>query len=87
MLIQFDVEDHPDVTCPYDYMKVSAGKDRKYGPLCGKTLPQNITSSANYMHLEFVSDDSGNYKGFRAFYDTHGNVDESALSCIVCSKR
>ncbi|XP_020624029.1 mannan-binding lectin serine protease 2-like [Orbicella faveolata] len=69
---QFDVEDHPDVTCPYDYMKVSAGKDKKYGPLCGKTLPQNITSSANYMHLEFVSDDSGNYKGFRAFYDTHG---------------
>ncbi|KAJ7394693.1 Mannan-binding lectin serine protease 1 [Desmophyllum pertusum] len=69
---QFDVEDHPDVTCPYDYMKVSAGKNRKYGPLCGKTLPKNITSSANYMHLEFVSDDSGNYKGFKAFYDTHG---------------
>lgn len=68
------------MTCPYDYMKVSAGKDKKYGPLCGKTLPQNITSSANYMHLEFVSDDSGNYKGFRAFYDTHGKYAVSSVS-------
>ena len=72
------------MTCPYDYMKVSAGKDKKYGPLCGKTLPQNITSSANYMHLEFVSDDSGNYKGFRAFYDTHGKC---AMSVVQARSR
>lgn len=72
LFIQFEIEDHPDVTCPYDYMKVSAGKNRKLGPLCGKTPPHNITSSGNYMHIEFVSDDSGNYKGFKAFYDTHG---------------
>ena len=45
---------------------------RKYGPYCGKKLPRNITSSGNYIHMEFVSDDSGNYRGFKAFYDTHG---------------
>ena len=45
---------------------------RKYGPYCGKKLPRNITSSGNYIHIEFVSDDSGNYRGFKAFYDTHG---------------
>lgn len=69
---QFEVEDHPDVVCPYDYMRVSAGINRKYGPFCGKTLPKNITSSANYMYLEFVSDGTENHKGFKAIYDTHG---------------
>ena len=70
---QFDVEDHPDVLCPYDYVRVSDGRKREITPLCGKTLPQNITSSGNYLHIEFVTDGSGNYKGFSAFYDTHGN--------------
>lgn len=70
---QFDVEDHPDVLCPYDYVRVSDGRKREIKPLCGKTLPRNITSSGNYMHIEFVTDGSGNYKGFSAFYDTHGN--------------
>lgn len=69
---QFEVEDHPDVICPYDYLRVSAGINRKYGPFCGKSLPQNITSSDNYMYLEFVSDGTENYKGFKAIYDTHG---------------
>lgn len=68
------MEDHPDVICPYDYLRVSAGINRKYGPFCGKSLPQNITSSDNYMYLEFVSDGTENYKGFKAIYDTHGNV-------------
>lgn len=70
--IQFEVEDHPDVICPYDYMRVSAGINRKYGPFCGKSLPKNFTSSDNYMYLEFVSDGTENYKGFKAIYDTHG---------------
>lgn len=70
---KFDVEDHPDVLCPYDYVRVSDGRKREITPLCGKTLPQNITSSGNYLHIEFVTDGSGNYKGFSAFYDTHGN--------------
>lgn len=70
--LEFDVEDHPDVLCPYDYVRVSDGRKREITPLCGKTLPQNITSSGNYLHIEFVTDGSGNYKGFSAFYDTHG---------------
>lgn len=70
--LEFDIEEHPDVVCPYDYLKINAGQKRKYGPYCGKKLPRNITSSGNYIHMEFVSDDSGNYRGFKAFYDTHG---------------
>ncbi|XP_032226040.1 mannan-binding lectin serine protease 1 isoform X1 [Nematostella vectensis] len=69
---EFDIESHPDVPCPYDYIKVSAGIGRRYGPLCGQTPPRNITSTGNFMHIEFVSDPSGSNKGFRAYYETHG---------------
>ncbi|KAK3754222.1 hypothetical protein QZH41_013126 [Actinostola sp. cb2023] len=75
---KFNIEDHPEVACPYDYLKVSAGIGRRHGPLCGKSLPQNITSSGNYMHLQFVSDATGAYPGFKAFYETHG---------IICPKQ
>ena len=66
------MEDHPQVLCPYDHLLVTADKNKDPTPLCGNTLPHNITSAGNSMHIEFVTDDSGNYKGFKAFYDTHG---------------
>ncbi|XP_068699575.1 mannan-binding lectin serine protease 2-like [Montipora foliosa] len=70
--LEFEVEDHPQVLCPYDHLLVTADKNKDPTPLCGKTRPHNITSAGNSMHIEFVTDDSGNYKGFKAFYDTHG---------------
>ncbi|CAK6979956.1 mannan-binding lectin serine protease 1 isoform X2 [Scomber scombrus] len=34
----FDVEDHPDVSCPYDYVKIKAGSS-EFGPFCGSQCP------------------------------------------------
>ena len=73
-IFQFDIEGHPQVPCPYDYMNIRAGFRNQYGPLCGQKFPPNITSTANYMHIEFVSDASGSYKGFKAHYETHGKL-------------
>lgn len=61
-----DIEEHDDVKCPYDYVKINNGHDlEKY---CGKSVPGKIISRANMMHVFFVSDDSVGHTGFRATY-------------------
>ncbi|XP_066297658.1 mannan-binding lectin serine protease 1-like isoform X1 [Branchiostoma lanceolatum] len=77
----FDIEQHPEVSCPYDNLKIQAG-DEKYGPYCGKTVPPTITSTDHKMHVFFHSDDSGENKGFRATYFTTARPCE-ALSAPV----
>uniref|UniRef100_A0A3B5A7I5 Mannan-binding lectin serine peptidase 1 n=1 Tax=Stegastes partitus TaxID=144197 RepID=A0A3B5A7I5_9TELE len=42
----FDVEDHPDVSCPYDYVKVEAGSS-EFGPFCGDRSPGTIQTDSN----------------------------------------
>ena len=68
--ITFEVETHPDVICPYDYLSISAGGNS--WRMCGKSLPKNITSKSNSMNIRFVTDGSNNMQGFLARFHTEG---------------
>ncbi|XP_008303762.1 mannan-binding lectin serine protease 1 [Stegastes partitus] len=48
----FDVEDHPDVSCPYDYVKVEAGSS-EFGPFCGDRSPGTIQTDSNTVSIRF----------------------------------
>ncbi|XP_015217031.2 mannan-binding lectin serine protease 1 isoform X2 [Lepisosteus oculatus] len=68
----FDIEDHPEVTCPYDYLKIKAGK-REFGPLCGDRSPGRIETGSNSVQILFHSDNSGENIGWRLSYAAVGN--------------
>ncbi|XP_070561158.1 mannan-binding lectin serine protease 1-like [Ptychodera flava] len=71
----FDVEIHPDVVCPYDFVKILSG-NQVYGPFCGESeennLPAVIRSTGNTMKVMFHSDASEEFRGFRAMYHATG---------------
>ncbi|XP_037075328.1 neuropilin and tolloid-like protein 2 [Pollicipes pollicipes] len=70
----FDVEYSPN--CMNDFLMVRDGKE-PYSPelvrLCGHKFPAVISSSGNYLWLRFKSDDTIQYRGFRAVYTFHKN--------------
>lgn len=72
LIFQFQVETHPNVNCPYDYVSVLAGDISTR--LCGQTPPKNITSPSNLMTIRFVTDGSNNMEGFLARFYTEGKL-------------
>ncbi|KAM9008543.1 LOW QUALITY PROTEIN: mannan-binding lectin serine protease 1-like [Ara ararauna] len=68
----FDVEDHPEVTCPYDYIKIKAG-NREFGPFCGEKSPGSIETQTNSVQILFHSDNSGENRGWKLSYTAIGN--------------
>ncbi|XP_041126272.1 mannan-binding lectin serine protease 1-like isoform X3 [Polyodon spathula] len=68
----FDIEDHPEVTCPYDYLKIKAGR-KEFGPLCGERSPGRIETGSNSVQILFHSDNSGESRGWKLFYTAVGN--------------
>ncbi|XP_036393050.1 mannan-binding lectin serine protease 1 isoform X2 [Megalops cyprinoides] len=68
----FDIEDHPEVTCPYDYIKIQAG-EREFGPLCGDRSPGRIHTGSNSIQILFHSDNSGENIGWRLSYTAVGS--------------
>lgn len=69
----FDVEDHPDVSCPYDYVKITAG-GRHFGPFCGDRSPGEIQTESNTVTVVFRSDNSGENLGWRITYTSIGST-------------
>ncbi|MEQ2166029.1 hypothetical protein GOODEAATRI_023335 [Goodea atripinnis] len=69
---RFDVEDHPDITCPYDHVKIQAG-NKEFGPFCGDRSPGFIQTNSNVVSIQFHSDDSGENLGWRLSYTTKGS--------------
>ncbi|XP_030041483.1 mannan-binding lectin serine protease 2 isoform X3 [Microcaecilia unicolor] len=67
----FNVEDHPDVLCPYDILKIQTSR-KKYGPFCGKTLPPKIETGSNKVFISFTTDISGAHTGWKIQYTTTG---------------
>uniref|UniRef100_UPI0037E7B9EA mannan-binding lectin serine protease 1 isoform X3 n=1 Tax=Semicossyphus pulcher TaxID=241346 RepID=UPI0037E7B9EA len=69
---RFDVEDHPDVSCPYDHIKIIAGS-REFGPYCGDQSPGDIQTDSNIATIIFHSDNSGENLGWRITYTSTGS--------------
>ncbi|CAL1587819.1 unnamed protein product [Knipowitschia caucasica] len=65
----FDVEDHPEAKCPYDYVKVVSGS-QVFGPFCGSVAPGPIQTESSSVTVKFHSDDSGENKGWSLKYST-----------------
>ncbi|MCJ8739768.1 hypothetical protein PDJAM_G00050990 [Pangasius djambal] len=68
----FDIEDHPDVTCPYDYIKIQAG-DKVFGAFCGGRSPGRIQTGSNIVSILFHSDNSGENLGWKLTYTSTGS--------------
>ncbi|XP_034021443.1 mannan-binding lectin serine protease 1, partial [Thalassophryne amazonica] len=68
----FDVEDHPDVHCPYDHLKISAA-NTDWGPFCGCQPPDLIQIESNTATIHFHSDNSGENRGWRLTYTATGS--------------
>ncbi|XP_069331313.1 mannan-binding lectin serine protease 1 isoform X3 [Eulemur rufifrons] len=68
----FDIEDHPEVPCPYDYIKIKAGPN-VLGPFCGEKAPEPINTQSHRVQIMFRSDNSGENRGWRLFYRATGN--------------
>ncbi|XP_051778188.1 mannan-binding lectin serine protease 1 isoform X1 [Erpetoichthys calabaricus] len=67
----FDIEDHPEVTCPYDYLKIKAGQ-KEFGPFCGDQSPGKIETGSNRVQILFHSDNSGDNGGWKLTYSAVG---------------
>uniref|UniRef100_H3A3I8 complement subcomponent C1r n=1 Tax=Latimeria chalumnae TaxID=7897 RepID=H3A3I8_LATCH len=63
----FEIDDHPNVKCPYDYIQVSYGKTTT-GRLCGNSKPERIETASNSVDILFHSDDSGESRGWEIRY-------------------
>ncbi|XP_047421264.1 mannan-binding lectin serine protease 1 isoform X2 [Sciurus carolinensis] len=68
----FDIEDHPEVPCPYDYIKIKAGA-KVLGPFCGEKAPEPISTQSHSVQILFRSDNSGENRGWRLSYRAAGN--------------
>uniref|UniRef100_A0AAY5LBW9 Mannan-binding lectin serine peptidase 1 n=1 Tax=Esox lucius TaxID=8010 RepID=A0AAY5LBW9_ESOLU len=69
----FDIEDHPDVICPYDFVKIQAGTN-EYGPFCGDRSPGRIQTESNKVQMFFHSDNSGENIGWKMSYTSYAPV-------------
>ncbi|XP_073445490.1 mannan-binding lectin serine protease 1 isoform X4 [Dendrobates tinctorius] len=67
----FDIEDHPEVSCPYDYIKIKAGR-KEFGPICGEKSPGRIETGSSSVQILFHSDNSGENGGWRLSYTVTG---------------
>ncbi|MBN3294234.1 MASP1 protease, partial [Polypterus senegalus] len=76
----FDIEDHPEVTCPYDYLKIKAGQN-EFGPFCGDQSPGKIEMGSNRVQILFHSDNSGDNGGWKLTYSAV-EVDKFQIGCL-----
>lgn len=67
----FDIEDHPEVPCPYDYIKIKAGP-KVLGPFCGEKTPEPINTQTHNVMILFRSDNSGENRGWKLSYKATG---------------
>ncbi|KAK0174589.1 hypothetical protein PV327_010347 [Microctonus hyperodae] len=82
MLLKLDFRDHFEMEsamavndknneCRFDYLEVRDGRhgfSTLIGIYCDKNFPPEITSKSRYLWLHFHSDDTIEYKGFKAVW-------------------
>ncbi|ELU00391.1 hypothetical protein CAPTEDRAFT_221124 [Capitella teleta] len=65
----FEVEDEMD--CGYDYVEIFDGRDSsapRFGRFCGNMIPPEFVSTGRYLTIRFKTDDTINWKGFKAAF-------------------
>ncbi|XP_041064570.1 mannan-binding lectin serine protease 1 isoform X3 [Carcharodon carcharias] len=67
----FDLEDHPDILCPYDYLKIKTGV-MEFGPFCGDKSPGKIDTNSSTVQILFHSDDSSDNQGWKFTFTSIG---------------
>lgn len=75
-IIRVDFRDYfemePSDNCENDFLEIrdgAHGYSDLMGRYCGNTFPPIITSQDRYLWLRFRSDETLEYKGFRAVYE------------------
>ncbi|NXR06015.1 C1RA protein, partial [Semnornis frantzii] len=63
----FEIDDHQQVHCPYDQLKVQA-QGREIGEFCGKESPGSIETKSNEVDILFLTDESGFSRGWKIHY-------------------
>ncbi|XP_014459446.1 complement C1r subcomponent [Alligator mississippiensis] len=65
----FDIDEHQQVHCPYDQLKVQAG-GRLLKEFCGKVSPGIIDTNSNEVDILFFTDESGFSRGWKIHYSS-----------------
>ncbi|XP_068111394.1 complement C1r subcomponent [Hyperolius riggenbachi] len=65
----FDIDDHPQVACPYDTLKVFEG-GTLLGSYCGRKSPGILQTRSHEVDLVFQTDESGDSQGWKLSYTT-----------------
>ncbi|XP_054858631.1 complement C1r subcomponent isoform X2 [Eublepharis macularius] len=65
----FEIEDHQQVRCPYDLLKVQVGSE-EIREFCGRRLPDSIETNSSSVDLLFFTDESGFGRGWKIHYST-----------------
>ncbi|XP_057901201.1 complement C1r subcomponent isoform X1 [Melospiza georgiana] len=63
----FEIDDHQQVHCPYDQLKIQA-RGREIGEFCGREPPGVIETNSNEVDILFLTDDSGFSRGWKIHY-------------------
>ncbi|NXO41328.1 C1RA protein, partial [Locustella ochotensis] len=63
----FEIDDHQQVHCPYDQLKIQA-RGREIGEFCGRKTPGNIETNSNEVDILFFTDESGFSRGWKIHY-------------------
>uniref|UniRef100_A0A6J0UIB5 complement subcomponent C1r n=1 Tax=Pogona vitticeps TaxID=103695 RepID=A0A6J0UIB5_9SAUR len=65
----FEIDDHPQVRCPYDLLKIQAGR-KKIWEFCGTASPGSIETNSSSVDILFSTDESGFSRGWKIRYIT-----------------
>lgn len=65
----FEIDDHQQVHCPYDQLRIYAN-GKNMGEFCGTQRPPDLDSSSNAVDLLFFTDESGDSRGWKLHYTT-----------------
>ncbi|XP_062450097.1 complement C1r subcomponent [Rhea pennata] len=63
----FEIDDHQQVHCPYDQLKIQA-QGKEIGEFCGKASPGSIETNSNEVDILFLTDESGFSRGWKIHY-------------------
>uniref|UniRef100_A0A8B9Q597 complement subcomponent C1r n=1 Tax=Apteryx owenii TaxID=8824 RepID=A0A8B9Q597_APTOW len=63
----FEIDEHQQVHCPYDQLKVPE-LQIKIGEFCGKASPGSIETNSNEVDILFFTDESGFSRGWKIHY-------------------